>query len=144
MADESELARADSQSSSSSSSSSDEETVKGDRDEGHIGADAPDDESRPTDTAAPPAGPSSIAHRYRELLEAQQETASEDGSADALPRPAASPLGSVLSVPDDTPSLQVFGSASPEAIPPLTAHHRAPECPPSAAASCRPPPPGRA
>lgn len=98
MADEPELPRADDE--------SDEETVKGDRDEDHI-ADVLDDEQHSTGTPVPPVGPSSIAHRYRELLEAEQETPSEDGSTDAIPRLAASPMGSMLSVPDDSPSVQV-------------------------------------
>ena len=103
MADEPELARADDQ---GGSSSSDEETVKGDRDEDHI-ADILEEEERDAGSSAPPAGTSSIAHRYRELLEAEHETPSEDGSTDALPRLAASPMGSMLSVPDDSPSVQV-------------------------------------
>jgi hypothetical protein len=104
MANEPELPRADDQ----DSSSSDQETVKGDRDEDHI-ADILEEEEEDTanDSAAPPAGPSSIAHRYRELLVVEHETPSEDGSTDAIPRRAASPMGSMLSVPDDSPSIQV-------------------------------------
>ena len=104
MADEPELARADDQ---GGSSSSDEETVKGDRDEDHIADILEEEEERDAGSSAPPAGTSSIAHRYRELLEAEHETPSEDGSTDALPRLAASPMGSMLSVPDDSPSVQV-------------------------------------
>jgi hypothetical protein len=104
MADEPEVARANDH----SSSSSDDETVKGDRDEDHI-ADVIEDEQRSTDSPTPSAGPSSIAHRYRELLEAERETPSEDGSTDAIPRLAGSPRGSMLSVPDDSPSIQVRG-----------------------------------
>jgi vacuolar protein sorting-associated protein 8 len=102
MNDEPELARAADQ----SSSSSDEETVKGDRGEDHI-ADLLEDGQRSNDAPASPVGPSSIAHRYHELLEAEHESPSEAGSADALPRLAASPMGSMLSVPDDPPSVQV-------------------------------------
>lgn len=87
-------------------SSSDEETVKGDRDEGHI-ADILEEERRASTTPVPPIGGSSIKNRYRELLEAEQETASEDGSTDAIPRRAGSPIGSLLSIPDDSPSVQV-------------------------------------
>ncbi|KAG7292904.1 hypothetical protein NEMBOFW57_002949 [Staphylotrichum longicolle] len=104
MADEPELPRAGEE--------SDEETVKGDRDEDHI-ADILEDEQRSTGTPVPPAGPSSIAHRYRELLEAEQETPSEDGLTDAIPRLAASPMGSMLSVPDDSPSVQGSVVSSP-------------------------------
>lgn len=102
MADEPELASGDGQ----SSSSSDEETVKGDRDEDHA-VGILENESQPTESPAPVPGPSAIAHRYRELVEAGHETPSEDGSTDAIPRLATSPIGSMLSVPDDTPSLQV-------------------------------------
>jgi hypothetical protein len=105
MADEPELARADDQ----GSSSSDEETVKGDRDEDHI-ADILEEEEVDSGPTVHPAGPSFIAHRYRELVEAEHETPSEDGSTDALPRLAASPMGSMLSVPDDSPSVQVSWS----------------------------------
>ncbi len=116
MADEPELPPAD----DVSSVSSDEETIKGDRDEDHI-ADllehddedahssdaAPDTAGTASPATQPVAVPSSIAHRYRELLEAGHETPSEDGSTDALPRLASSPMGSMLSVPDDSPSIQV-------------------------------------
>ncbi|KAK3902618.1 Golgi CORVET complex core vacuolar protein 8-domain-containing protein [Staphylotrichum tortipilum] len=106
--------------------SSDDETIKGDRDEDHI-ADLleHDDEDEQSSASvadasgtAPPAAPaaappSSIAHRYRELLEAGHETPSEDGSTDALPRLASSPMGSMLSVPDDSPSVQGSIISSP-------------------------------
>ncbi len=42
----------------------------------------------------------------------QPESASEDGSLDALPRRTGSPIDSLLSVPDDSPSVQVRSSAS--------------------------------
>ena len=104
MADEPELRRPDDE--PERDSSSDEETVKGDQDDDHI-ANLLDDEHPAPNTPVPHAGPSTIAHRYRELLEAEHETASEDGSTDALPRLAVSPMGSMLSVPDDSPSAQV-------------------------------------
>ncbi|KAK4241552.1 Golgi CORVET complex core vacuolar protein 8-domain-containing protein [Achaetomium macrosporum] len=107
MADEPELAGADGQ-----SSSSDEETVKGDRDEDHI-ADILEEEDRPSEPPTPGAGPSSSAHPSRELVEAEHETVSENGTTDAIPRLAASPMGSMLSVPDDTPSLQGSVISSP-------------------------------
>ncbi|KAK3945455.1 Golgi CORVET complex core vacuolar protein 8-domain-containing protein [Diplogelasinospora grovesii] len=88
------------------SSSSDEETVKGDQDNDHI-ADVIEEERQSTTTPVPPVGNSSIANRYRELVEAAQETASEDGSTtDAIPRQAGSPIGSLVSIPDDSPSVQ--------------------------------------
>jgi vacuolar protein sorting-associated protein 8 len=44
-------------------------------------------------------------NRYKAIR--QIETHSEDGSLDALPRRADSPVDSMLSVPDDSPSVQV-------------------------------------
>lgn len=102
MANEPELSPANAQ----SSSSSDEETVKGDREEDHI-ADSLEEDQQSPETPVPSVGPSVIAYRYRELVEVGNETASEDGTTDAIPRLATSPLGSMLSIPDDTPSLQV-------------------------------------
>lgn len=87
-------------------SSSDEETVKGDRDEDHIG-DVLEEECRAATTSVAPIGGSSIKDRYRELLEAEHEITSEDGSTDAIPRQAGSPIDSLLSIPDDSPSVQV-------------------------------------
>lgn len=103
MADEPELPRTDDQ----DLSSSDQETVKGDRDEDHIADILGEEADTGNESAAPPAEPSSIAHRYRELLVVEHEAPSEDGSTDAIPRRAASPMGSMLSVPDDSPSIQV-------------------------------------
>ncbi|KXX74938.1 Vacuolar protein sorting-associated protein 8 [Madurella mycetomatis] len=110
MANEPELSPANAQ--SSSSSSSDEETVKGDREEDHI-ADSLEEDQQSLETPVPSVGPSVIAHRYRELVEAGNETASEDGTPDAIPRLATSPLGSMLSIPDDTPSQQGSVISSP-------------------------------
>lgn len=47
---------------------------------------------------------------YRHLLQ-ERDDASESGSADGLPRRAGSPIESLLSVPDDTPSIQVCFSS---------------------------------
>ncbi|KAH6650577.1 Golgi CORVET complex core vacuolar protein 8-domain-containing protein [Chaetomium tenue] len=110
MADEPELPRADDQ---DSSSTSDQETVKGDRDEDHIADLLEEEGNTGIESSALPAGPSSIAHRYRELLQVEHETPSEDGSTDAIPRRAASPMGSMLSVPDDSPSIQGSVISSP-------------------------------
>ncbi|KAK3300537.1 Golgi CORVET complex core vacuolar protein 8-domain-containing protein [Chaetomium fimeti] len=109
MADEPELPRADDQ----GSSSSDEETVKGDRDEDHIADILEEEQEASVESSERPTGPSSIAHRYRELLEVEHETPSDDGSTDAIPRRAASPMGSMLSVPDDSPSIQGSVISSP-------------------------------
>lgn len=108
MADEPELPQSHASAHARSSSSSDEETVKGDRDEDQI-ANILEEEDSEHGSGAPSAGPSSAAHRYRELLEPEPEAPSEDGSTDAIPRLAVSPMGSMLSVPDDTPSVQVCG-----------------------------------
>lgn len=43
---------------------------------------------------------------YRHMLQ-DRDDASESGSADGLPRRAGSPIDSLLSVPDDSPSVQV-------------------------------------
>jgi hypothetical protein len=45
-------------------------------------------------------------NRYKAAQPA--ESASEDGSMDTLPRRAGSPIDSVLSIPDDSPSVQVW------------------------------------
>jgi len=87
-------------------SCSDEETVKGDRDDDHI-IDILEEERHLQSTPVLPIGGSSIRNRYRELVEAEHDTASEDGSTDAIPRRAGSPADSLLSIPDDSPSVQV-------------------------------------
>lgn len=48
-----------------------------------------------------------VINRYRELAHAENDASSETGSVEAPPRTAASPQGSALSIPDDTPSVQV-------------------------------------
>jgi len=50
-------------------------------------------------------------NRYKAIQ--QTDNGSEDGSAEALPRRPGSPIESILSIPDDTPSVQV---ARPPAI----------------------------
>lgn len=47
-----------------------------------------------------------LLNRYKEIAHEQADSASDHGSA-ALPRRAGSPAGSTLSIPDDTPSVQV-------------------------------------
>lgn len=56
-----------------------------------------------------PIGNGVAAQRYHKLmLDARNDTASDDGSIDGgLPRRAGSPIDSLLSVPDDSPSAQV-------------------------------------
>lgn len=95
------------------SSSSDEETIRGERDEDYVAEAAileEEEENRPADAPIPTVEvdtSASIPNHYRGIVGASQETASEDGSTDAIPRLAASPMGSNLSIPDDTPSAQV-------------------------------------
>ncbi|KAM0335359.1 hypothetical protein ACHAQA_000404 [Verticillium albo-atrum] len=51
--------------------------------------------------------------RYRQILRDQVDDISEDGSVDAVPRRVGSPIDSLLSVPDDTPSIAGSGVSSP-------------------------------
>ncbi len=86
--------------------SSDEETIKGDLDQEHI-AEAVEEELREdASNPAPVEGPVA-ASRYRQLLGDQADVSDEGSSMDDLPRRAASPIGSFLSIPDDSPSVQV-------------------------------------
>jgi hypothetical protein len=88
--------------------SSDEETVKGDREEEHI-ADILEEERQLAYRPVTPIGNGSIARRYHDIIEAVAgaEEASENGSTDAIPRRVGSPIDSLLSAPDDSPSVQV-------------------------------------
>jgi hypothetical protein len=100
MADEPELSRTDDQ------DSSDDDTVKGEQQADHI-AEILEEELRAPSTPTP-LGNGSIAHRYREIIqENEADAVSENGSTDAIPRRAGSPSDSMLSIPDDTPSVQV-------------------------------------
>lgn len=86
-------------------SSSDGDTIKPDRDEDV--ADISEEEPQSPVTSVP-GGVSSVKSRYRELAAAaQQDTASDDGSTDTIPRRVGSPTDSSLSIPDDSPSVQV-------------------------------------
>lgn len=90
--------------------SSDDETIKGDLDHGDI-VEALEEEERDLDEDASdlsPAPASSVAaSRYRQLLREQADASDEASSTDGLPRPPDSPINSVLSGPDDLPSVQV-------------------------------------
>lgn len=113
MADEPELSPPGDQ------SSSDEETVKGDEG-GHV-TDILEEERLAAGTPVLTMGNGSLAHRYRDIVkaEAAADTSSETGSVDAIPRRAGSPIDSLLSVPDDSPSIQV------RSLPPITLARRA-------------------
>lgn len=57
-------------------------------------------------------GSGPLTHRYREILREQEDDSSElssvaASSVDALPKRVGSPIDSVMSGPDDTPSIQV-------------------------------------
>lgn len=56
-----------------------------------------------------PAQDTGVVNRYKELAQGELDvaSASDNGSADALPRRAGSPVDSTVSIPDDTPSVQV-------------------------------------
>lgn len=54
----------------------------------------------------PPTENGPIANRYRQLMR-DRDDASEEGSAEGLPRRAGSPIDSLLSAQDDSPSLGV-------------------------------------
>ena len=63
-------------------------------------------------TPAEGVGNGSLGSRYREILKDQREASSEVSSldadsVDAAPRRAVSPIDSLMSGPDDTPSVQV-------------------------------------
>lgn len=53
------------------------------------------------------AADTGVVNRYKQLAQDEVKTASDDGSTDILPRRAASPIDSTVSIPDDTPSVQV-------------------------------------
>lgn len=55
-----------------------------------------------------PSEENGLAHRYKKLAEDELEATSDNGSVDALPRRAGSPVDSMLSVPDRSPSVQVM------------------------------------
>ena len=96
--------------------SSDEETIRGDA-EGDQVADLLEEERQAAGTPVQPLGNGSLGNRYRLIVEASagsesgtEGAASENGSVDAVPRRAGSPIDSLLSIPDDAPSVQVRAS----------------------------------
>jgi len=66
-------------------------------------------EEREGATTPEPLGNSTNRYKATEDL----DVTSEDGSLDALPRRAASPIDSMLSIPDDSPSVQVGSQHNP-------------------------------
>ncbi|KAF6837734.1 golgi complex component [Colletotrichum plurivorum] len=90
--------------------SSDEETVIPEREEdgivGLLDGVALDDDERQISDASPAIENGAVSNRYRQILREQADDASEEGSVDAAPRRVGSPIDSLLSVPDDSPSVQ--------------------------------------
>lgn len=81
---------------------------------GAVGSlDSDDDEEEPDHHPAPVAiGNGSVTNRYREIMQQQHQDSSDVSSVGGssfhgLPKRAGSPIDSVLSGPDDTPSIQV-------------------------------------
>lgn len=70
------------------------------------------EEERQQDSALPSEG-NGLAHRYKKLAEEELEATSDNGSVDALPRRAGSPVDSMISIPDRSPSVQVTHPAVP-------------------------------
>lgn len=54
-----------------------------------------------------PAEDTGVVNRYKQLVQEGPDATSDNGSTDALPRRAGSPVDSTVSIPDDTPSIQV-------------------------------------
>lgn len=82
----------------------DEATVRGTTEGDHL-ADIVEEARQ--DVSTPDIGGNGVVNRYREILHEEQEAPSDNGSTDALPRRAGSPVDSMLSGPDDTPSIPV-------------------------------------
>ncbi|KAI0149785.1 Golgi CORVET complex core vacuolar protein 8-domain-containing protein [Hypoxylon sp. NC0597] len=81
--------------------SSDEETIKPEREQDEVSGLV---EERTSVIFDQPTENGPIANRYRQLLR-DRDDVSEEGSAEGLPRRAGSPIDSLLSAPDDSPSL---------------------------------------
>jgi hypothetical protein len=90
--------------------SSDEETIKGDTEQGPIAEVLEEDLGEDVSNAPPEQG--SVASRYRQLLNDQADVSDDGSSTHGLPRRAGSPIDSLSSMPDDSPSVQVRASDS--------------------------------
>lgn len=85
--------------------SSDDGTVTAEREEdGNAGL--LDDEETEATVTSPVMENGTISNRYRQILRAQADAVSEEGSVDAAPKRVGSPIDSLMSVPDDSPSVQ--------------------------------------
>lgn len=71
-----------------------------------------DDEEREASDASPAIENGIISNRYRQILRDQADDASEEGSVDAAPKRVGSPIDSLMSLPDDSPSVQASSPIS--------------------------------
>ncbi|KAI8241429.1 Vacuolar protein sorting-associated protein 8-like protein [Colletotrichum sp. SAR 10_96] len=76
-----------------------------------------DDEEREASDASPAIENGIISNRYRQILRDQADDASEEGSVDAAPKRVGSPIDSLMSLPDDSPSGSVISSPSSSVLP---------------------------
>ena len=129
--------------------SSDDETVRGDRESDHIADILEEVKQDDALQDNPSANGTVIRNRYRELATDAHEDSSEEGPRDAGPRDAhparvGSPIDSLLSIPDDTPSVQVcheliyIGNRNRDSIADTVLGHRDPSPLPPAVAFCLP------
>ncbi|PKS08246.1 hypothetical protein jhhlp_005189 [Lomentospora prolificans] len=86
-------------------SSNDRDTIRGETDTGAVDTLFAGDEPS-TPVALVPTRDGSAIDRYCQILQDRIDQQSDDGSIDDVPRRVGSPMGSVLSVPDDI-SVQV-------------------------------------
>ncbi len=127
--------------------SSDDETVRGDRESDHIADILEEVKQDDALQESSSANGTVIQNRYRELATDAHDDSSEDGPQDAGPRDAlparvGSPIDSLLSIPDDTPSVQVWHELMPigtrNSIADTVLGHRDPLPRPPAVAFCLP------
>ncbi|KAI0390196.1 Golgi CORVET complex core vacuolar protein 8-domain-containing protein [Xylariaceae sp. FL0594] len=100
--------------------SSDEETIKGDDEASHI-AGVLEEEVHDDAIDGPPVHVV-VHNRYRDLLREQADGSDDGSSVDGLPRRAGSPIDSLTSGPDDSPSVQgsVLSSIGSSVLPSVT------------------------
>ncbi|RYP20878.1 hypothetical protein DL765_002528 [Monosporascus sp. GIB2] len=80
------------------------------REQGHIAEILEEERQEEAESAPPRDNP--LSNRYRQLLR-DTDDVSEEGSSEGLPRRVGSPIGSLQSVPDDSPSVQGSLLSSP-------------------------------
>ncbi|KAK2046892.1 vacuolar assembly/sorting protein VPS8 [Colletotrichum somersetense] len=96
----------------------DEETVKAEKEEDGI-AGLLDDDTQTSSSTPLAIENGAVPNRYRDILREQADNVSEEGSMDAAPKRAGSPIDSLMSIPDDSPSIQgsVISSPSSSVLP---------------------------